>query len=179
MIRRCLLVLTMLVLMASSAPAQPPLTLINVRGRYTSTFLGVQSGGSSSSRNLPVAESGALISDGKGTLMGFLNFDFDGSTVAICSISGTYTVGTDPVGGVDGLVKLNLQFPTCENVSCPGTPPECTTGTTFTGLPEEEWCALSGTSGSVLDCTLMGEIGFPNSPNTQTLIFPVHWERHE
>lgn len=181
MIRRSLLVLIVLGLIVGIAQAQP-LTVGNVHGRYTTTFLGVQSG-AGGSRNIPAAESGALISDGAGNLTGFLSFDFDGSTVALCSILGTYTVGHDPVAGVDGFVMLNLQFPHCQNVSCPNGDnglPVCTANpaSDFTGLPEVEWCALSGASGSVLDCTLMGEIGFPNVPNTQTLLFPPHWERH-
>jgi len=164
-----------LLMLAGSTPVLAgPFGVQSVHGRYTTSFLGFQS---ASPENLPAAESGALVSDGNGNLSGFLNWDFAGF-VATCSITGTYTVGTAPIGDTDGFVTLNLQFPNCATVSCPGTDaPACAAGSTFVGLPEQEWCALSDPAGKSLDCTLMGEIGFPSNPNTQTLIFPTHWAR--
>jgi len=125
---------------------------------------------------IPYAVSGALWSDGKGTVIGFENGNYGTpgtGDAATCTLKGTYSVSSLS-NGMQGLVTLNLTS-SCAAVTCTGTTtPSCSTGS-FSPGPSTQWlCALSGPSGKQLVCTVMGET---TSGTAQTLIGSLTWRR--
>jgi hypothetical protein len=122
-----------------------------------------------------------MFSDGGGNVVGFLNEDYGSpgtGAAASCSITGTYTVGTAPVGTMGGFVKISLTS-SCKTVTCTGAPPTspvcAVSGSASPGSPVELFCALSGPSGKSLECTEMGEL--TSGTTFQTPISAPHWER--
>ena len=122
---------------------------------------------------------GRDVSDGKGNVSGFLNEDYGSpgtGAASTCSITGTYTVGTAPIGSSAGFVTINLTS-SCKTVTCTGTTvPSCApSGVASPGSPVQLFCALSGPSGKSLDCTEMGEAA--SGTTFQTPISAPHWQR--
>ncbi len=157
----------------------------NFKGRYTASYHAFDASitGTDSEPNppaVPYAVSGAMVSDGKGNVTGFLNGDYgspDTGYAYTCSTTGTYTVGPEPVGGsVKGFVTISLTS-SCKTVTCTGAPPAtpscAASGAAFAGSPVQLFCALSGTSGKALDCTEMGETA--SGTTFQTPITASHW----
>jgi hypothetical protein len=175
-----------LLLLAGGGQAFAGFNKHNFHGRYTSSYHGFDASitGTSSEPNppaIPYAVSGSMWSDGKGNVSGFLNEDYGSpgtGAAATCSISGTYTVGSAPVGSAQGFVTINLTS-NCQTVTCTGTTtPNCSaSGPTTPGSPVQLFCALSGSSGKSLDCTEMGEAA--SGTTFQTPISAQHWERED
>lgn len=105
-----------LLLLASSGPAFAGFKEHNFHGRYVASYHAFDSSitGTVNEPNppaIPYAVSGAMFSDGKGNVSGFLNEDYGSpgtGAAATCSISGTYTVGTAPLGPMGGFVTINM-----------------------------------------------------------------------
>ncbi|MGZ6243737.1 MAG: hypothetical protein ACXWN9_14285, partial [Candidatus Binataceae bacterium] len=158
----------------------------NFHGRYVASYHAFDASitGTVSEPNppaIPYAVSGAMFSDGKGNLSGFLNEDYGSpgtGAAASCSITGSYTVGSAPVGSAGGFVTINLTS-SCKTVTCTGTTvPSCAvSGSASPGSPVQLFCALSGPSGKSLDCTEMGEAA--SGTTFQTPISAPHWERED
>jgi hypothetical protein len=175
-----------LLLLAGSGPAFAGFNQHNFHGRYVASYHGFDSSitGTVSEPNppaIPYAVSGAMFSDGKGNVSGFLNEDYGSpgtGAAATCSISGTYTVGTAPIGPMGGFVTINLTS-SCKTVTCSGTiAPTCASaGSASPGSPVQLFCALSGPSGKSLDCTEMGEAA--SGTTFQTPISAPHWARED
>jgi hypothetical protein len=174
-----------LLLLASNGPAFA-LNTHSFRGRYVASYHAFDASitGTASEPNppaIPYAVSGAMVSDGKGNVSGFLNSDYGSpgtGAAATCSINGTYTVGTALIGTTTGLVTINLTS-SYKTVTCTGTTvPSCTpTGAASPGSPVQLFCALSGSAGKSLDCTEMGEAA--SGTTFQTPISAPHWQREE
>jgi len=174
----------LLLLLASSGPALAAVSGHDFHGRYVASYHAFDASitGTVSEPNppaIPYAVSGAMVSDGKGNVVGFLNEDYGSpgtGAAATCSITGTYTVSTAPIGSVAGFVTINLTS-SCKTFSCTGTTvPSCApTGAASPGSPVQLFCALSGPSGKSLDCTEMGEAA--SGTTFQTPISAPHWER--
>jgi hypothetical protein len=122
-----------LLLLASSGPAFAGFKEHNFHGRYVASYHAFDSSitGTVNEPNppaIPYAVSGAMFSDGKGNVSGFLNEDYGSpgtGAAATCSISGTYTVGTAPLGPMGGFVTINMTS-SCKTVTCSGTTtPSC------------------------------------------------------
>jgi len=175
-----------LLLLAGSGPAFAGFNEHNFHGRYVASYHAFDSSitGTVSEPNppaIPYAVSGAMFSDGKGNVSGFLNEDYGSpgtGAASTCSISGTYTVGTAPVGTTGGFVTINLTS-SCKTVTCSGTiAPTCApSGSASPGSPVQLFCALSGPSGKSLDCTEMGEAA--SGTTFQTPISAPHWARED
>jgi hypothetical protein len=167
-----------------SAFAAPKLSLHTFNGRYVTSYHAFDASitGTVSEPNppaIPYAVSGTMVSDGKGNVTGFLDEDYGSpgtGAAATCSTTGTYTVGTSPVGAVAGFVTINLTS-SCKTVVCTGTAvPSCTTsGAASPGSPSQLFCALSGPSGKSIDCTEMGEAA--SGTTFQTPISASNWEK--
>ena len=99
-----------LLLLAGSGPAFAGFNQHNFHGRYVASYHGFDSSitGTVSEPNppaIPYAVSGAMFSDGKGNVSGFLNEDYGSpgtGAAATCSISGTYTVAQLPLAQWEG-----------------------------------------------------------------------------
>lgn len=175
-----------LLLLAVSGPALAGVNGHDFHGRYVASYHGFDASitGTVSEPNpptIPYAVSGVMVSDGKGNVVGFLNEDYGSpgtGAAATCSITGTYTVGSAPIGVAAGFVTLNLTS-SCKTVTCTGTTvPSCApTGVASPGSPVELFCALSGPSGKLLDCTEMGEAA--SGTTFQTPISAPHWQRED
>jgi hypothetical protein len=175
-----------LLLLAGSGPAFAGFNQHNFHGRYVASYHGFDSSitGTVSEPNppaIPYAVSGAMFSDGKGNVSGFLNEDYGSpgtGAAATCSINGTYTVGTAPLGPMGGFVTINMTS-SCKTVTCSGTTtPSCApSGSASPGSPVQLFCALSGSSGKSLDCTEMGEAA--SGTTFQTPISAPHWARED
>ena len=122
-----------LLLLAGSGPALAGVNGHDFHGRYVASYHGFDASitGTVSEPNppaIPYAVSGVMVSDGKGNVVGFLNEDYGSpgtGAASTCSITGTYTVGTAPVGTVAGFVTINLTS-SCKTVTCTGTTvPSC------------------------------------------------------
>jgi hypothetical protein len=175
-----------LFLMAGGGSALAGMNEHNFHGRYVASYHAFDASitGTVSEPNppaIPYAVSGAMFSDGKGNLSGFLNEDYGSpgtGAAASCSITGSYTVGSAPVGTAGGFVTINLTS-SCKTVTCTGTTvPSCAvSGSASPGSPVQLFCALSGPSGKSLDCTEMGEAA--SGTTFQTPISAPHWERED
>jgi hypothetical protein len=175
-----------LLLMAGGGSALAGINEHNFHGRYVASYHAFDASitGTVSEPNppaIPYAVSGAMFSDGKGNLSGFLNEDYGSpgtGAAASCSITGSYTVGSAPVGTAGGFVTINLTS-SCKTVTCTGTTvPSCAvSGSASPGSPVQLFCALSGPSGKLLDCTEMGEAA--SGTTFQTPISAPHWERED
>lgn len=175
-----------LLLMAGGGSALAGMNEHNFHGRYVASYHAFDASitGTVSEPNppaIPYAVSGAMFSDGKGNLSGFLNEDYGSpgtGAAASCSITGSYTVGSAPVGTAGGFVTINLTS-SCKTVTCTGTTvPSCAvSGSAGPGSPVQLFCALSGPSGKSLDCTEMGEAA--SGTTFQTPISAPHWERED
>jgi hypothetical protein len=175
-----------LLLMAGGGSALAGIDEHNFHGRYVASYHAFDASitGTVSEPNppaIPYAVSGAMFSDGKGNLSGFLNEDYGSpgtGAAASCSITGSYTVGSAPVGTAGGFVTINLTS-SCKTVTCTGTTvPSCAvSGSASPGSPVQLFCALSGPSGKSLDCTEMGEAA--SGTTFQTPISAPHWERED
>ncbi|MGZ6176130.1 MAG: hypothetical protein ACXWNB_09865 [Candidatus Binataceae bacterium] len=175
-----------LLLMAGGGSALAGINEHNFHGRYVASYHAFDASitGTVSEPNppaIPYAVSGAMFSDGKGNLSGFLNEDYGSpgtGAAASCSITGSYTVGSAPVGTAGGFVTINLTS-SCKTVTCTGTTvPSCAvSGSASPGSPVQLFCALSGPSGKSLDCTEMGEAA--SGTTFQTPISAPHWERED
>jgi hypothetical protein len=175
-----------LLLMAGGGSALAGINEHNFHGRYVASYHAFDASitGAVSEPNppaIPYAVSGAMFSDGKGNLSGFLNEDYGSpgtGAAASCSITGSYTVGSAPVGTAGGFVTINLTS-SCKTVTCTGTTvPSCAvSGSASPGSPVQLFCALSGPSGKSLDCTEMGEAA--SGTTFQTPIAAPHWERED
>ncbi|MGZ3511105.1 MAG: hypothetical protein ACXU9H_02990 [Candidatus Binataceae bacterium] len=175
-----------LLLMAGGGSALAGMNEHNFHGRYVASYHAFDASitGTVSEPNppaIPYAVSGAMFSDGKGNLSGFLNEDYGSpgtGAAASCSITGSYTVGSAPVGTAGGFVTINLTS-SCKTVTCTGTTvPSCAvSGSASPGSPVQLFCALSGPSGKSLDCTEMGEAA--SGTTFQTPISAPHWERED
>jgi hypothetical protein len=175
-----------LLLLAVSGPALAGVNGHDFHGRYVASYHGFDASitGTVSEPNpptIPYAVSGVMVSDGKGNVVGFLNEDYGSpgtGAAATCSITGIYTVGSAPIGVAAGFVTLNLTS-SCKTVTCTGTTvPSCApTGVASPGSPVELFCALSGPSGKLLDCTEMGEAA--SGTTFQTPISAPHWQRED
>lgn len=175
-----------LLLMAGGGSALAGMNEHNFHGRYVASYHAFDASitGTVSEPNppaIPYAVSGAMFSDGKGNLSGFLNEDYGSpgtGAAASCSITGSYTVGSAPVGTAGGFVTINLTS-SCKTVTCTGTTvPSCAvSGSASPGSPVQLFCALSGSSGKSLDCTEMGEAA--SGTTFQTPISAPHWERED
>ena len=173
-----------LLLLAGSGTAFAAFNQHTFNGRYTASYHAFDASitGTVSEPNppaIPYAVSGAMFSDGKGNVSGFLDEDYGApgtGAAATCSISGSYTVGTPPLGSTMGFVTINLTS-SCKTVTCTGTvTPSCAaSGSASAGSPVQLFCALSGPSGKSLDCTEMGEAA--SGTTFQTPISAPHWER--
>lgn len=171
-------------LVASSALALPALKLANFHGRYTTAYHAFDASitGTTDEPNppaIPYAVSGAMVSDGKGNVSGFLNEDYGSPGTgagATCSTTGTYTVSLGLIGTTDGLVTIHLTS-SCKTVTCTGTTtPTCApAGSASPGSPVQLYCALSGPMGKALDCMSMGEAA--SGTTFQTPISAAHWAR--
>jgi hypothetical protein len=171
-------------LLVGSGPAFAGIRTHDFHGRYTASYHGFDASITSDPAEpnppaIPYAVSGAMWSDGKGRVTGFLNEDYGSpgtGAATTCSIEGTYTVGTAPIGSAQGFVTINLTS-SCKTVTCTGTTtPVCApSGTASPGSPVQLFCALSGPSGKALDCTEMGEAA--SGTTFQTPISAPHWER--
>ncbi len=178
-----------LLLLASSGAAfaggGPPAAGLNkhdFNGRYTTSYHGFDASitGTVSEPNppaIPYAVSGAMFSDGKGSIKGFENVDYGSPGTgagATCTFTGTYTVAAAS-NAMGGLVTLNVD-PSCATVTCTGTiTPTCVAGAFSAGSPTQWFCALSGPSGKALDCTEMGEAAAGGT--NQAPISASHWAR--
>jgi hypothetical protein len=175
-----------LLLLAGSGPAFAGFNEHNFHGRYVASYHAFDSSitGTVSEPNppaIPYAVSGAMFSDGKGNVSGFLNEDYGSpgtGAAATCSVRGTYTVGTAPIGPMGGFVTINLTS-SCKTVTCSGTTtPSCApSGSASPGSPVQLFCALSGPSGKSLDCTEMGEAASGNHLPDANLA--PHWARED
>ena len=175
-----------LLLMAGGGSALAGMNEHNFHGRYVASYHAFDASitGTVSEPNppaIPYAVSGAMFSDGKGNLSGFLNEDYGSpgtGAAASCSITGSYTVGSAPIGTAGGFVTINLTS-SCKTVTCTGTTvPSCAvSGSASPGSPVQLFCALSGSSGKSLDCTEMGEAA--SGTTFQTPISAPHWERED
>jgi len=175
-----------LLLMAGGGSAVAGMNEHNFHGRYVASYHAFDASitGTVSEPNpptIPYAVSGAMFSDGKGNLSGFLNEDYGSpgtGAASSCSITGSYTVGSAPVGTAGGFVTINLTS-SCKTVTCTGTTvPSCAvSGAASPGSPVQLFCALSGPSGKSLDCTEMGEAA--SGTTFQTPISAPHWERED
>ena len=175
-----------LLLMAGGGSALAGMNEHNFHGRYVASYHAFDASitGTVSEPKppaIPYAVSGAMFSDGKGNLSGFLNEDYGSpgtGAAASCSITGSYTVGSAPVGTAGGFVTINLTS-SCKTVTCTGTTvPSCAvSGSASPGSPVQLFCALSGPSGKSLDCTEMGEAA--SGTTFQTPISAPHWERED
>jgi len=173
-----------LLLLAGSGFAAAALNGHNFHGRYVASYHAFDASitGTVSEPNppaIPYAVSGAMVSDGKGNVSGFLNEDYGSpgtGAAATCSISGTYTVGTALIGTTNGFGTINLTS-SCQTVTCTGTTaPSCApSGSAAPGSPVQLFCALSGPAGKTLDCTEMGEAA--SGTTFQTPISAAHWAR--
>jgi hypothetical protein len=173
-------------LLAGSGPAFAGLNEHNFHGRYVASYHGFDASitGTVSEPNpptIPYSVSGAMFSDGRGNISGFLNEDYGSpgtGAAATCSISGTYTVGTAPMGATQGFVTINLTS-SCKTVTCSGSVvPSCAaSGSASPGSPVQLFCALSGPSGKSIDCTEMGEAA--SGTTFQTPISAPHWDRED
>ena len=175
-----------LLLMAGGGSALAGINEHNFHGRYVASYHAFDASitGTVNEPNppaIPYAVSGAMFSDGKGNLSGFLNEDYGSpgtGAAASCSITGSYTVGSAPVGTAGGFVTINLTS-SCKTVTCTGTTvPSCAvSGSASPGSPVQLFCALSGPSGKSLDCTEMGEAA--SGTTFQTPISAPHWQRED
>ena len=175
-----------LLLMAGGGSALAGINEHNFHGRYVASYHAFDASitGTTSEPNppaIPYAVSGAMFSDGKGNLSGFLNENYGSpgtGAASSCSITGSYTVGSAPVGTAGGFVTINLTS-SCKTVTCTGTTvPSCAvSGSASPGSPVQLFCALSGPSGKSLDCTEMGEAA--SGTTFQTPISAPHWERED
>ncbi len=175
-----------LLLLAGSGPALAGVNGHDFYGRYVTSHLAFDASitGTVSEPNppaIPAAVSGAMFSDGRGNVVGFLNEDYGApgtGAAATCSVTGTYTVGAAPIGAMAGFVTINLTS-SCKTVTCTGTiVPSCApTGAASPGSPAQWFCALSGPSGKSLDCTDMGEAA--SGTTFQTPISAAHWQRED
>jgi hypothetical protein len=175
-----------LLLLAGSGPALAGVNGHDFHGRYVASYHAFDASitGTVSEPNppaIPYAVSGVMVSDGKGNVAGFLNEDYGSpgtGSAATCSITGTYTVGSAPIGVAAGFVTLNLTS-SCKTVTCTGTTvPSCApTGVASPGSPVQLFCALSGPSGKLLVCTEMGEAA--SGTTFQTPISAPHWQRED
>src|SRR5579872_2003265 len=175
-----------LLMLSASGFAAAALNGHNFHGRYVTSYHAFDASitGTVSEPNpptIPYAVSGAMFSDGKGNLSGFLNEDYGSpgtGAASSCSITGSYTVGSAPVGTAGGFVTINLTS-SCKTVTCTGTTvPSCAvSGAASPGSPVQLFCALSGPSGKSLDCTEMGEAA--SGTTFQTSISAPHWERED
>ena len=175
-----------LLLMAGGGSALAGINEHNFHGRYVASYHAFDASitGTVNEPNppaIPYAVSGAMFSDGKGNLSGFLNEDYGSpgtGAASSCSITGSYTVGSAPVGTAGGFVTINLTS-SCKTVTCTGTTvPSCAvSGSASPGSPVQLFCALSGPSGKSLDCTEMGEAA--SGTTFQTPISAPHWERED
>lgn len=175
-----------LLLLAGSGPAFAGFNNSTFHGRYVASYTAFDASitGTVSEPNppaIPASVSGAIYSDGKGNVSGFLNEDYGSpgtGAAATCSISGSYTVGTAPIGPMGGFVTINLTS-SCKKVTCTGTTvPSCeATGAASPGSPAEWFCALSGPSGKSLHCTEMGVAA--SGTTFQTPISAPHWTRED
>jgi hypothetical protein len=173
-----------LLLLVGSGPVFAGFNEHNFHGRYVASYHAFDASitGTVSEPNppaIPYAVSGAMFSDGKGNVSGFLNEDYGSpgtGAASTCSISGTYSVSGAPVGGVAGFVTINLTS-SCKTVTCSGTSvPSCApSGSASPGSPVQLFCALSGPSGKSIDCTEMGEAA--SGTTFQTPISAPHWAR--
>jgi hypothetical protein len=175
-----------LLLLAGSGSAFAGFNNQTFHGRYVASYHAFDASitGTVSEPNppaIPYAVSGSMFSDGRGNVSGFLNEDYGSpgtGAAATCSISGSYTVGTAPIGPMGGFVTINLTS-SCKTVTCTGTTvPSCAaTGAASPGSPVQLFCALSGPSGKSLDCTEMGEAA--SGTTFQTPISAPHWQRED
>lgn len=175
-----------MLLLAGSGPAFAGFNEHNFHGRYTASYHAFDASITSDPAEpnppaIPYAVSGAMFSDGKGNVLGFLNEDYGSpgtGAASTCSISGSYTVGAPPLGSAMGFVTINLTS-SCKTVTCTGAPPNppvcAPSGAASPGSPVQLYCALSGPSGKSLDCTEMGESA--SGTTFQTPISAPHWER--
>jgi hypothetical protein len=173
-----------LLMLSASGFAAAALNGHNFHGRYVTSYHAFDASitGTVSEPNppaIPYAVSGAMFSDGKGNVSGFLNEDYGSpgtGAAATCSISGTYSVSTALLGSTNGLVTINLTS-SCQTITCTGTTtPSCApTGSAAPGSPVQLFCALSGPAGKTLDCTEMGEAA--SGTTFQTPISAAHWAR--
>lgn len=173
-----------LLLLAGSGMAFAGLNQHTFHGRYTASYHAFDASITSDPAEpnppaIPYAVSGAMYSDGRGNVSGFLNEDYGSpgtGAASTCSISGSYTVGAPPLGPAMGFVTINLTS-SCQAVVCTGTTvPSCgPSGIASPGSPVQLYCALSGPSGKALDCTEMGEAA--SGTTFQTPISAPHWER--
>jgi len=173
-----------LLLMAGGGSAFAGINEHNFHGRYVASYHAFDASitGTVIEPNppaIPYAVSGAMFSDGKGNLSGFLNENYGApgtGAASSCSLLGSYTVGSAPVGTAGGFVTINLTS-SCKTVTCTGTTvPSCAvSGSASPGSPVQLFCALSGPSGKSLDCTEMGEAA--SGTTFQTPISAPHWER--
>ena len=175
-----------LLLMTGGGSALAGINEHNFHGRYVASYHAFDASitGTVNEPNppaIPYAVSGAMFSDGKGNLSGFLNEDYGSpgtGAASSCSITGSYTVGSAPVGTAGGFVTINLTS-SCKTVTCTGTTvPSCAvSGSASPGSPVQLFCALSGPSGKSLDCTEMGEAA--SGTTFQTPISAPHWQRED
>jgi len=122
-----------LLLMAGGGSAFAGINEHNFHGRYVASYHAFDASitGTVSEPNppaIPYAVSGAMFSDGKGNLSGFLNENYGApgtGAASSCSLLGSYTVGSAPVGTAGGFVTINLTS-SCKTVTCTGTTvPSC------------------------------------------------------
>jgi len=173
-----------LLLLVGSGPVFAAFNNHTFSGRYVASYRAFDASitGTVSEPNppaIPYAVSGAMFSDGNGNISGFLNEDYGSpgtGAASSCSVSGSYTVGTAPVGPMGGFITINLTS-SCKTVTCSGTTvPSCAvSGLASPGSPVQLFCALSGPLGKSLDCTEMGEAA--SGTTFQTPISSPHWER--